>query len=165
MRKICFLSGVVFLATSFLTAQTKMSGTALCAPANPSYKLDVGDQPGHAYGLAQGKCTWTKPWEIEGVKNTGGVGTQYQDTTGDTTKVHGIFVDSMASGDKAFYSFQFTLVTKKDGPHVMNHKWQLVGGTGKVKGVKAQGTCNATAAGSDGSFNYECTGEYTAPKS
>ena len=104
-----------------------MSGTTLCAPSNPSYQLAVGDHPGHAYGLAQGKCTWTKPWEIAGIKNTEGVGTQYQEVTGETTKVHGIFVDTMANGDKAFYSFQFALVTRKSGPEVMNHKWELVG--------------------------------------
>jgi len=164
MRKVCLLTVVVFLAASLLTAQIKMSGTALCAPPNPSYTIAVGDQPGHSFGLAQGKCTWTKPWEIEGMKSTEGVGTQYQDITGDTAKVHGIFVDSMGA-DKAFYTFQFTSVTKKDGPHVMNHKWQLTGGTGKLKGIKGQGTCNATPSGTDGSFSYECTGEYTLPKS
>ena len=165
MRKICLLASVVFLATTLVTAQNKISGTALCAPANPAYKLDVGDHPGHAFGLTQGKCKWTKPWEIAGAKNTEGVGTEYQDIAGDTAKVHGTYVDNMANGDKAFYNVQYTVVTKKDGPHVMNHKWELAGGTGKLKGVKGQGSCNAKPVGSDGSLSFECTGEYTLPKS
>ena len=166
MRQICVVVGLALLVVSMATAQTQMSGTALCAPANPSYRVDVGDRPGHAFGLAQGTCTWTTPWEIGGVKNTEGVGTQYQDIMGDSAKIHGTFVDTMANGDKGFYSFSLTLVTKKDAPpQVMNHKWQLMGGTGKLKGVKAQGTCTGSPGGSDGSINYECKGEYTAPKS
>lgn len=164
MRKTWLLVGLLVFVTSVAGAQTQMSGAALCAPANPTYLIRVGDNPGHAYGLAQGTCTWTKPWEIAGLKNTQGVGTQTQEITGDTTKVRGTFVDTMTNGDKAFYNFEFTLVTKMDGPHVMNHKWELLGGTGKLQGVKGQGTCTATPAGSDGSTNYECRGEHTFSK-
>ncbi|MGH9366236.1 MAG: hypothetical protein ACRD3M_01010 [Thermoanaerobaculia bacterium] len=139
-----------------------MSGLTLCAPAKPEYLIRVGDNPGHAYGLAQGTCTWTKPWQIAGLKNTQGVGTQIQEITGDTTKGRGTFVDTMENGDKAFYNFEFTLLAK--GPQVMDHKWELLGGTGKLQGVKGKGTCTATPAGSDGSWSYDCRGEHTLPK-
>ena len=164
MRKSCLVVGLLLFATSFAGAQEKISGVVHCLPLNPSYQIPVGDHEGHTYGLAQGTCTWTKPWEIAGVKNTQGVGTQKQETTGNTTKVRGVYVDTMANGDKAFYNFGFSLVTKKDGQHVMNHKWELVGGTGKLKGVKGKGTCTAKPSGSDGSFDYDCQGEYTLAK-
>jgi hypothetical protein len=164
MRKTWLPVGLLLFVTSSAVAQTSMSGVTLCAPANPAYLIRAGDHPGHAYGLAQGTCTWTKPWEIAGLKSTQGIGTQLQEITGDTTKVRGTFVDTVTNGDRAFYNFELTLVTKADGPKVMNHKWDLVGGTGKLQGVKGQGTCTATPAGSDGSFNYDCRGEYTLPK-
>ena len=164
MRKILLLAGLLLLVSSFADAQTKMSGVALCAPLNPVHMIRIGDTPGHAYAVAQGTCTWTKPWEIAGVKNAEGVGTQLHEINGDTTSVRGTFVDTMANGDKAFYTFSFTLVTKAGKSEVLYHGWELVGGTGKMQGVKAKGTCNATPAGSDGSTNYACSGEYTSPK-
>jgi hypothetical protein len=164
MRKNLLFVGLLLFVTSSTVAQTPMSASALCAPANPAYLIRVGDNPGHAYGLAQGTCTWTKAWEIAGLKNTQGVGTQLQEITGDTTKVRGTFVDNMANGDKAFYSFEFTLLTKADGPQVMDHKWELLGGTGKLHGVKGRGTCTAAPVGSSGSFSYDCRGEHTLPK-
>jgi len=164
MRKNWLLVGLLLSVASSAVAQTQMSGVALCAPANPTYLIRVGDNPGHSYGLAQGTCTWTKPWEIAGLKNTQGVGTQIQETTGDTTKVRGTFVDHMANGDKAFYSFEFTLLAKADGPQVMDHKWELLGGTGKLQGAKGRGACTAAPVGSSGSFSYDCRGEHTLPK-
>ena len=164
MRKILLLAGLLLLVSPFAEAQTKMSGVLLCAPLNPVHTLNIGDHPGHAYAVAQGTCTWTQPWEIAGIKNANGVGTQLHEINGDTTKVHGTYVDTMANGDKAFYAFSFTLVTKAGVSQVMNHKWQLVGGTGKLKGAKGQGICTATPAGPDGSTNYACSGEYTSPK-
>jgi hypothetical protein len=164
MRKTRLFVGLFLFVTSSAIAQTQMSGVALCAPANPVYLIRVGDNPGHAYGLAQGTCTWTKPWEISGLKNTQGVGTQIQEITGDTTKIRGTFVDTMANGDRAFYNFEFTLLTKADGPQVMDHKWELLGGTGKLQGVKGRGTCTASPVGSSGSFSYDCRGEHTLPK-
>lgn len=158
------LSLIVFFA-SVAAAQTKIKATALCAPANPFYLIRVGDDPGHAYGLTQGTCEWTTPWEIAGVKNTVGVGTQIQHIKGDTLRAHGTFVDTMTNGDKVSINFEFTLVTTSAGARIEGHKWEFVGGTGKLVGIKGQGTCDAKPVGTDGTFNYECEGQYTLPKS
>ena len=165
MRKLLYVAVSVALTASVAGAQTKISGVIHCAPANPSYMIRVGDDPGHSYGLAQATCKWTSPWEIAGVKSTAGVGTEIREINGDTMKVRGTLVDTMANGDKGFYNFEFTMVTMMHGTHVMDHKWELVGGTGKLHGVNGQGTCKGTAAGMDGSVNYECEGQYTLPKS
>lgn len=164
MRKNWILGSLLLFVTSSAVAQTPMSAVGICAPANPSYLIRVGDHPGHAYGLAQGTCTWSEPWEIAGLKNTQGVGTQLQEVTGNTTKIRGTFVDDMANGDKAFYSFEFTLLTTAAVPQVKDHKWELLGGTGKLQGVKGRGTCTAAAVGSTGDFRYECRGEHTLAK-
>jgi hypothetical protein len=164
MRRNCLLVALLLFVSFSALAQTPMSGALLCAPANPTYLIRVGDTPGHSYGLAQGTCTWTRPWEIAGLKSTIGVGTQITETNGDTTKIRGTFVDTFTNGDKAYYNFDFTLLAKAGGAQVTNHTWQLVGGTGKLQGAKGQGTCTAVAAGTDGSFNYDCRGDYTLPK-
>ena len=160
MRRYGLLAGLLLLVAASAVAQTPMAGVTLCAPAKPEYVIRAGDNPGHSYGLAQGACTWTKPWEIAGLKSTIGIGTQIIETNGDTSKVRGTFVDTMDNGDRAYYSFEFALVANQ----VKNHTWQLTGGSGKLSGVKGQGTCTAAAVGTDGSFNYDCRGNYTLPK-
>jgi hypothetical protein len=164
MRRYGLLVCLILLVASSALAQTPMAGVTLCGPAKPEYVIRAGDNPGHSYGLAQGSCTWTKPWEVAGLKSTVGIGTQIIETNGDTSKVRGTFVDTMTNGDRVFYSFDFTLVAKPGGGQVSGHKWQMTGGSGKFQGVKGQGTCTAAPVGTDGSFRYDCRGDYTLPK-
>jgi hypothetical protein len=156
--------GSLLLAASFAGGQTPMAGVTLCGPPKPDYLIRVGDAPGHAYGLAQAACRWTTPWEIAGLKSTEGVGTQVLETVGDTTKARGTFVDMMTNGDRAFYSYEYAVLVQSGVPQVQGHKWELLGGTGKLSGVKGRGTCTAKAEGTDGSFRYDCKGEYSLPK-
>lgn len=164
MRKLAILCLVVFLASA-AAAQTKMSGSLTCAPSDPAHIIRVGDDPGHAYGVAQGSCTWTRPWEIAGEKATVGIGTQVQHIKGNTMKARGTFVDTMTNGDKVSYSFEFTTVNSASGARVEGHKWEIAGGSGKFRGIKGSGTCTATPQGTDGTFNYECVGQYSLPRS
>ena len=49
----------------------------------------------------------------------------------------------------------------RDGePQTMENKWQIVGGTAKLAGIKGQGTCKGTGT-PDGGLAFECTGDYT----
>ena len=41
-----------------------------------------------------------------------------------------------------------------------SNKYQITGGTGKMKGIKGSGTCKLTGT-ADGGTEYSCTGEYT----
>jgi hypothetical protein len=45
----------------------------------------------------------------------------------------------------------------------MRNKWQIAGGTAKLKGIKGQGTCTGKAT-PEGGLAFECQGEYTLPK-
>jgi hypothetical protein len=72
----------------------------------------------------------------------------------------GVFVETFDSGDKVFYNYQGT-GTMKDGTfQAGTNKYQISGGTGKMKGIKGSGTCKLTG-GADGGLDYSCEGEYT----
>lgn len=139
---------------------TKMSGSLVCNPPNPSHALPVAGQPDHAYAVSQVQCTWTKPWQISGVAAKDGVGTGTDVVSGNASQSSGTYVDTMANGDKVYYKYEFKAITKDGKPQtISNHKWELIGGTGKMSAVKGQGTCSATPQ-ADGKVNYECQGEY-----
>jgi hypothetical protein len=160
MRKVMLLAGLFILLTSLALAQTKISGSLKCGKDTAEHMLPVGDNPNHSFGLTQGNCTWTKAWKIDGVAAKGGTGTATVDTNGDVSKSSGVYVDDMENGDKAIYHYSFTATKKGDQAQISGHHWQLVSGTGKLKGVKGQGTCKATPT-ADGGADYECMGTYT----
>lgn len=144
-------------------AQTKMSGAGRCGKLDVQHAIEVPDRPNHTFAISQGKCTWSKPWEIAGVQNKEGVGTVFEETTGNTSRSRELYVDTMANGDKAFYRYEATTTLKDGKPQSSQGRWTLVDGTGKLKGIKGKGTCKATKFEADGSFDYECEGEYTPP--
>lgn len=144
-------------------AQTKISGTNHCAKPDPQTTVQIGDRPNHALSVGQTKCSWTKPWEIAGIAGKEGVGTFSGEITGNTLKFHAYYVDEMANGDKAHYTYQGTSTLKDGALQTEQGTWTLVGGTGKLKGIKGKGTYKG-AAGADGTMSFEVEGEYEAPK-
>ena len=162
MNRFFISVALVCFAAVAASAQTKISGTAQCGKADPQHMIPVGDRPDHSLGLAQVKCTWTKPMEIEGAKSKDGVSTGTDDISGDTGRTHGFHVSTMDSGDKFFVWYQGT-ETMKDGA-LVSHKgnWGFTGGSGKLKGIKGKGTYTCTASG-DGS-SCEVGGDYQLGK-
>ncbi len=163
MRRALFLVCMFFLMAPLAVAQTKISGTDQCGKNSIEHMIPAGDHPNHSLGVNQGKCTWTKPFVIAGIASKEGVFTGLQEADGDKVRTHGVYVDTMANGDQAHYRYEFTATAKNGQLQVTAHKWQLVGGTGKLKGVKGQGTCKVTPT-ADGGATYECQGEYTLAK-
>ena len=161
MRKALFVVCLSCLLTSLAVAQTKISGTFTCGKSSIEQLAPAGDRPNHSFGVTQASCTSTKPWSIAGVASKEGVGTDTLEANGDVAKSRGVYVDTMENGDKAIYRVEAT-VTTTEGKVSATNKWQLVGGTGKLKGVKGQGTCKAS--GTTDSVAYDCDGEYTMPK-
>lgn len=162
MRTISLLAvGAALSFATVVAAQTKISGTSQCGKPDQQQKIDVGDRPDHAFTISQGKCTWTKPWEIAGIQSKEGVGTSFAEISGTTARTRGYFVDTMANGDKAHYRTE-SADTLKDGvPQSVDGKWTLIRGTGKLKGIKGQGTYKCQAAGEGSTCDVE--GEYTLP--
>lgn len=154
---------LLFLAAPSAGAQTKTSGTANCAKPDAQHALPVGDRAGHSFSIVQFKCTWSKPLTIQGLRDKDGAGTQFDEISGNTSRFHGYYVDSMDNGDKGYYRYQGT-AKLKDGVLVSaEDKWTLVGGTGKLKGLKGNGTCKGKWS-PDGSVTWDCEGAFEAAK-
>ena len=162
--KIFFTLLIVFALAAVASAQTKVSNTAQCGKPEPQYAIQVGDRPNHSFAISQAKCPYTKPWEIAGIQSKEGVYTGFAEISGNTSRGRIFYTDTMANGDKVYYREEMT-VTLKDGvPQSGETKWTSVGATGKLKGVKAKGTCKLASAAADGSSSWDCEGEYELPK-
>jgi len=166
MRRLLFVLAATCLVVPMTLAQTPASGKTTtswtCAAPNPVNALPVGDEPNHLYVVEQVKCSATKG-EIAGVKEKEGTATEFAEVTGDASKGHGVFVETLANGDKAFVSYTFTGASKSKVMVSGSNKWTMTGGTGMLKGVKGNGTCTAKG-NADGTANYECSGSYTLGK-
>ena len=162
MRKLVLLVCLVCLGATLALAQGKTATEWKCGKPAMQHGLEVGDQPNHSYTIYQIKCTATKG-EIAGVKEKEGTGTEFAEVTGDKASGHGIYVETMANGDKIHFTYQFTGTSKNGVMQSGSNKWQATEGTGKFKGIKASGTC--TAKGNpDGSSAFSCSGTYSLPK-
>jgi hypothetical protein len=154
---ICSIAVFVF-AVATAPAQTKMSMSGKCGKPDVLQNIPAGDSASHVFTLGQGKCA-TKG-EVGGAASKEGAFSEHGDVSGNRGKVWGVYVEVFDSGDKIFYTYQATNILK-DGAFVSGgNKYQITGGTGKMKGIKGSGTCktNGTA---DGGLEYTCTGEYT----
>jgi hypothetical protein len=163
MRAIVVVTLASSLAAATAAAQTPASGKTAsawkCAAANPTHAVPVADQANHAYVVSSSQCTALKG-EIAGIAEKSGVATEFTEVMGDNAKGHGIFVETLANGDKLTVSYEFTGTMKNQQFQSGGNKWTVTSGTGKLKGAKGQGTC--TAKGNpDGSLNFDCSGSYT----
>ena len=162
MKMILACLAVLALATT-ASAQTKISGTIRCNKPDPQYGIDIGDRPGHGFGIDKAACTWTKPMEIAGIQTKEGYSVGFGESSGNKSSGHGIHVSTMANGDKFYVRFQGTDTMKDGAPQSAQGTWSFTGGTGKLKGIKGKGTYKGTG-GADGSFTYEVEGEYALPR-
>jgi hypothetical protein len=156
-RFLC--SCLLFLwAVTPTSAQTKYTGSGKCAKPAIQQSAPAGDTAGHAYTLAQGKCA--SKAEIGGVASKEGTFTEHGEVTGNNGKVWGTYVETLANGDKVFYTYESTATMKAGALQSGSNKWSITGGTGKMKGIKGSGTCKLTGT-AEGGLDYSCTGEYT----
>ena len=75
--------------------------------------------------------------------------------------VHGRFNVTMDNGDKVYYTFEWSASTDITKP-IQDHKWKIMSGTGKYKGIKGSGTCSGKLGADAG--DWECTGTYSMGK-
>lgn len=162
MRRFFIAAAAVASFVATAGAQNKVSGTLQCSKPDPLQLLDVGDRPGHRLGVEQAQCTWPKPMEIGGDKTKEGVTTATIDASGGASRVRGVHVATMESGDKYFAGLQGTTTSSKDGAVESKGTWEFTGGTGKLKGIKGKGTYTCKSS-SDGN-SCEVEGEYELPK-
>lgn len=162
MKTTLVLLSLLALA-SVAAAQTKITGTLDCGKMDQQQPMEVGDKPGHVLGLAQSKCTWSKPLEIAGITSKDDVATGSIDASGNRGQTHGYAVDAVSNGDKLTMRLTGT-VEMKDGAAVSEKgTWTFVSGTGKLKGIKGKGSYTGTFK-ADSSSTFEAEGEYTLPE-
>ncbi len=158
---------LAFLTTIALAtvtgAQTKASGTVVCAKPDAQHTVEIADRPGHMFMLYKSKCTWSKPMEIAGTQSKEGEITGFDEVSGNAARGRGYYTETMANGDKVHYRFQTTSTLKDGQLQTVDNKWTLTRGAGKFKGAKGEGTCKGKG-GAEGSTTWECEGEYTFPK-
>jgi hypothetical protein len=166
MRKLMLIATALCVIVAFAHAQTpapvKVASSWKCAPPNPVHTLPVGDSPDHVYILQQGKCTATKG-EIAGIADKEGLSTEFMEATGNNAKGHGMFVETMANGDKVYISYQATGTSANKQFQSGSNTWTVTGGTGKFAGAKGSGSCKGKG-NPDGSANFDCTGTVTLAK-
>ena len=158
---------LVFLSllalASVAAAQTKITGTLDCGKINQQQAMEVGDKPGHILGLAQNKCTWSKPMEIAGITTKDEVVTGSIDVSGNRGQAHSYAVDTVSNGDKLTIRLTSTVEMKDGAPVSEKGTWTFVSGTGKLKGINGKGSYAGTFK-ADGSRTGEAEGEYTLPE-
>ncbi len=161
MGRLLLVVAVVCLCASLAVAQGKVANGWACAKPADAHSIEIGDKPGHAYSIDQITCTSTKG-EIAGVREKEGTGTEFAEVTRNSVKGHGVFVETMANGDKIHFVYQFTATTKDGHMQSGSNKFQATSGAGKFKGIKSSGTCKGTGK-ADGSVDWACTGTYSIP--
>lgn len=156
--KILFGCAVFVFAAAMTPAQMKETSSGKCSKPDVQQSIPAGDKPGHVFTLAQGKCA--SMGEIGGVASKEGAFSEHGETAGNRSKSSGVFVETYDNGDKIFYTYQATATLKDGAMQSGQNKYQMTGGTGKMKGIKGSGTCTTTG-NSGGGLDYTCTGEYT----
>ena len=152
MRKLMAVAAFLMAFASLTMAQTSFEVKWHCAkPLSQQY--DIGDTPGHSYGLAQGKC------DAIGSKTgeKSGVFTEHQEMWKDSFETEGRMIVTMVDGEKTFYTYR---ATGKPTGNTAEEKWSMEGGTGKYKGNKGTGTCSGSFR-DDGSSEWSCKGSFT----
>jgi hypothetical protein len=162
MRKLLLGLCLVFVSASAAMAQGKVAVKWDCAKPAVAHNLNAGDQPDHVYSISQVKCAAVSG-EIAGIKQKEGVGTEFHEITGVSDRFHGVFVETLANGDKVSYTYQGTATIKAGLLEAASNKWSATSGTGSLKGIKAGGSCKATGK-PDGGALFDCAGDYTTTK-
>jgi hypothetical protein len=162
MKRATLILLVVLALAASAVAQNKYSGAAQCGKAEKEYKIDVGDRLGHAFEIAQGKCTYTKG-EMEGIQVKEEMYTGFDEISGDAARGRFFTLVTMANGDKAYARGEFTQALKGGAAQTEEGRWSYSGGTGKFKGLKGKGTYKVKFA-ADGTSTAEVEGEYELAK-
>ncbi|MGA8473914.1 MAG: hypothetical protein WB681_02500 [Candidatus Cybelea sp.] len=149
---------LVALAVTGASAQTSYTLSGTCKP-DILRSIPAGDQPGHAFGISHGTCSDKET--VGGATSTSAQYSEKDDVTPTRTKGSGIFTVTYNTGDKIFYKYKLSLNTKGGVVQSGKGEFKANGGTGKLKGITAKGTCTFSAGATAGTNNYSCSGQYT----
>lgn len=137
-------------------AQSAMS--AVCAAPDVYQSVPAGDKTDHMFNIAQGKCT--PKAEVGGTASKQGVWTEHEDAYGGHSKGWGVYVETYENGDKVFYTYEITATLKHGALQRAAGTMRATGGTGKMKGIKANYNCTWIPGPND-TVILSCNGSYT----
>jgi len=165
-RRIATPFLIVLGFSSLSVAQTKISGYVKCSKPDQVQKIDVGDKPDHVFTISQNKCAWTQPMQIEGIQTKEDVITNSGEMSGTKAKTHGFVIDTLSNGDK-FYARTHGTDKFQSGGNVQSSQgwWSFEGGTGKLAGIKGEGTYKGRPDPTDPtSLIFQVEGQYEFAK-
>src|SRR5260370_5987427 len=110
------------------------------AKAADEHSIAVPDKDGHAYHISQGKCAPEKA-AMGAVNEQEGMGTEFDEIAGGAIKNHGVFVVTLASGDKVFYNYHGTHTSNDGNVEAGTNTCTLGGGTSQFNVVKGTRLC------------------------
>jgi hypothetical protein len=163
MRQLVSVCSVVLLSASVAGAGEKLTVQWNCAAPAPTHMLPAGDEPGHVFSITQSKCTAAKGAEIDGVAQREGVATEVHETVGPVDHFHGVFVETLANGDKIDYQYKGHATVNAGKVKSATNEWSATNGTGTFQSIEAKGTCTGTPK-ADGGITFDCSGDYSIPK-
>jgi hypothetical protein len=157
---LLFASALALTLSAF--SQTKISGSVDCDKSDPRHVIPIPDRAGYAYLISQNKCTWTKPFAIEGLEAKGFVNTVFDEVMGASIRTTAMGVTTYNSGAKGYTHTSGTTDAKA---MTSSGKWIFSGGTGKLGGIKGGGTytCKMKSAEPGSAYTCDVEGEYTPP--
>jgi hypothetical protein len=159
--KLLSACALFLLVVSSASAQAKTTTSGKCEKPTVQ-SIPVGDMDGHMYVIQSGTCAPKN--EVHGAKATSASFAEHGDMSGTHTKTSGVYTETFDSGDKLFYSYNNT-GTVKDGAFTTgSNTYKIIGGTGKMKGMKGSGSCKLKGT-DDGGLTYNCTGEMASAMS
>ncbi len=156
MGKFLLMVLALLVTGSIATAQNKIDTKWHCSKAATEHKLEAGDMPDHALGIAQGACEATG--STGDLKEKSGQYTEFRDAWKASFNYHGYYNATTEDGDKVFYKYEGSASADITKPAA--NKWKIASGSGKYKGIKGSGSC-AGKVNADNSVDWECTGTYS----
>jgi hypothetical protein len=157
ITKFLCAGALLALAAPAVLAQEKTTISGSCAKPDVSQSVPAGDVAGHTFMIQQGKCV-TKG-QVGGAMSKSGAFAEHDEVTAHHFKAWGVYVETYDSGDQITYNYQLTMPMKDGAPQPGKGTFQAVGGTGKMNGVKATGSCSYKPTADKGN-DYVCTGEF-----
>ncbi len=153
------LTGCAFLAlaAAAISAPTSYTLSGTCS-ISAQKSIPAGDQPGHEFVVQGGKCTDKE--SVGGATATGGQYAEHADITATGSKGAGIFTVTYNTGDKMFYQYALSVSLKNGLIQSGTGTFVAAGGTGKMKGATAKGTCTFGPGPTKTTNTFNCTGEY-----
>jgi hypothetical protein len=85
--------------------------------------------------------------------------TEHQEVIGDLTKVWGVYVETLIAGTRSS-TYQGSVKAKNGEVRPGQNRWQISGGTAKMKGIKGTGACKHTPE-AGGYLDYAGSGEHS----